>query len=294
MLRIEHLNKSFRDKKVLNDLSFEVNKGSVFGLVGVNGAGKSTLLRLVAGVYKADQGRVTFDDHDTYKDSQIRKEIAFVSDDQYYPIGATIGTAKQLYRSMYDFDDEAFQRYMEIFGLNEKQTILNLSKGMKKRVSLLMALSTHPKLLLLDEAYDGLEPLARLQFKKILTGLIEDEEITVVISSHNLRELEDICDSYGILEDGKMLSYGDLLESKSSIGKYQLVFKDEHLSKQDFKDLDIMYYAQEGRVYKLVIRGEREEVKKKLSAMSPLLMDDLQVSFEELFIYEMESRGEEV
>lgn len=294
MLKIEHLDKAFGDKKVLNDLCFEVRPGSVFGLVGINGAGKSTLLRIIAGVYKADSGIVSFHDLDTYKDHRVRKEIAFVSDEQYYPVGATIGTAKQLYQTMYDFDPAAYTKYLKIFGLDEKQTILNLSKGMKKRVSLLLALSIHPKLLLLDEAYDGLEPLARLQFKKILTGLIEDEEITVIISSHNLRELEDICDSYGILEDGKMLSYGDLLESKNVIGKYQLVFQDECLTKDDFKDLDLMYYEQEGRVYKLVIRGDHDEVKKKLSAMKPLLMDDLQVSFEEMFIYEMESRGEYV
>ncbi len=293
MLKIEHLYKSFGEKEVLKDLNLEVNEGSIFGLVGINGAGKSTLLRLISGVYQSDSGTIRFNDADTYEDEKIRNEISFVSDSQYYPIGCTVESLKLLYESIYDFDEESYQKYLQLFELQPKMSVNNLSKGMKRRVSLLFALSTHPKLLLLDEAYDGLEPLARLRFKKALTEMIEDEQVSVVISSHNLKELEDICDSFGILEDGRIISYGDLLESKELINKYQIAFKEEK-TKEDFKDFDLLHYEQEGRVFKLVIRGKEEEITEKLNAMEPVLIDVLQVNFEELFIYELESRGEKI
>jgi len=293
MLKIEHLYKSFGEKEVLKDLNLEVNEGSIFGLVGINGAGKSTLLRLISGVYQSDSGTIRFNEKDTYEDETIRNEISFVSDSQYYPIGCTVESLKLLYESIYDFDEESYQKYLELFELKPKMSVNNLSKGMKRRVSLLFALSTHPKLILLDEAYDGLEPLARLRFKKALTELIEDEQVSVIISSHNLKELEDICDSFGILEDGRIISYGDLLESKDLINKYQIAFKEEK-TKEDFKDFDLLHYEQEGRVLKLVIRGKQEEITEQLKAMQPVLLDVLQVNFEELFIYELESRGEKI
>ncbi|MCR5449924.1 MAG: ABC transporter ATP-binding protein [Erysipelotrichaceae bacterium] len=291
MLKIEHLNKNFKTKEVLKDLNLEVHDGSIFGLVGINGAGKSTLLRLIAGVYEPEGGTITLNGKDTWKDPEIRSEIAFVSDEQYYPLGCTIQSLKLLYESMYNFDEAAWHKYMEMFDLEPGMSVTNLSKGMKRRVSLLYALSIHPKLILLDEAYDGLEPLARLHFKQALTDLIEDENVSVVISSHNLKELEDICDSFGILEDGHIISYGDLLESRELINKYQVVFRTEH-TKEDFKGFDILHFEQEGRVCKLVIRGNEEEVTAKLDQMDPVLMDVLQTNFEELFIYELESRGE--
>lgn len=290
MLKIEHLKKSFKDKSVLNDLNLEVKDGSIFGLVGINGAGKSTLLRLIAGVYQNDEGIITFNGSSTYDDPLIRKQIAFVSDEQYYPIGSTIKSVKMLYQSMYDFDEGAFQKYLKEFDLDEKGSIVNLSKGMKKRVALLFALSIHPKLILLDEAYDGLEPLARLRLKRALTDLIEDEGVSVIIASHSLKELEDICDAYGILEDGKMMTYGDLLESKDNIHKYQVAFEEER-KRVDFVNFDILHFEEEGRVYQLVIRGEEEEIRSRLLEMNPVILDVLNVNFEELFIYELESRG---
>ncbi len=290
MLKIENLRKSFGDKQVLKDLNLEIEEGSIFGLVGVNGAGKSTLLRLIAGVYKADSGSIKLEGQDTYNNADIKGKIAFVSDEQFYPLGSTVASLKLLYETLYDFDEKAFQKYLRMFELDPGMSISNLSKGMKRRVSLLFALSFHAKLILLDEAYDGLEPLARLRFKHALTDLIEDEKVSVIISSHNLKELEDICDSFGILEDGQIISYGDLLESKEKINKYQIVFMNEP-DKSAFEGMDILHYENEGRVYKLVIRGREEEVISRLNQMSPVLLDVLQVNFEELFIYELESRG---
>lgn len=291
MLKIENVYKNFGTTEVLKGLNLAVQEGSVFGLVGVNGAGKSTLLRLISGVYEADQGTVSFNDHDTFRDPNIRQSISFVSDEPYYPIGATITSMKNFYASLYQFDEASFRKYCEIFGLNPSMRILNLSKGMKRRAALLFALCTHPKLLLLDEAYDGLEPIARLHFKQILADLVEDEKLTVIISSHNLRELEDICDSYGILEDDVMLTYGDLIASRENINKYQAAFAG-NVPADVFKDLDVLHLEIEGRVVKAVIRGSQSEVQKKIEALKPVLIDVLPVSFEELFIYEVEKKGE--
>ncbi|MBQ2689053.1 MAG: ATP-binding cassette domain-containing protein [Solobacterium sp.] len=290
MLKIENLYKSFKDKDVLKGLELQVEDGSIFGLVGVNGAGKSTLLRLIAGVYRADGGRIELDGKDTYLEEEARGRIAFVSDEQYWPIGSTVGSLKLLYETMYGFDEEAYRKYLDVFALKENMVVTNLSKGNKRRLALLFALSVHPKLLLLDEAYDGLEPLARHRFKQILTELIEDEGISVIISSHNLKELEDICDSFGILEDGRIVSYGDLLQSKEHLTQYQVVFKEEP-TENAFDGLEILHKENEGRVYRLVIRGKEEDIVTKLNGLNPVLLDVLQVNFEELFIYELESRG---
>lgn len=291
MLEIKNVHKTLGNKEVLKDLNLTVNDGSIFGLVGVNGAGKSTLLRCIAGVYQPEVGSVTLNGIDTWAYPYIRKDIAFVSDEAYYPISASIDSLKTLYAAMYDFDEIAFAKYLSVFDLDPKGQISNFSKGMKRRVSLLFALSVHPKLLLLDEAYDGLEPLARYHFKRALTDLIEDENVTVVISSHNLKEMEDICDSYGILDQGKIMTYGDLLDSKNIMHKYQVAFEEEK-NREDFRNMEILHYNKEGKVYQLVIRGDEETVTGQLKEMHPLLLDVLPVNFEELFIYEVESRGE--
>lgn len=285
MLEIKGINKSFKDKLVLDSVSLNIDYGSIFGLVGVNGAGKSTLLRCVSGIYKADDGVVLFDDLDTYLDSEIRRKIFFVNDDPYYPYGSSLKTLKDFYKSFYDFDEEIYQKYLGLFNLKEDVNINTFSKGMKRQSLLLMALSCRPKLLLLDEAFDGLDPIVRVHLKDALSDLIEDEKAIVIISSHNLKELEDICDSYGILENGNIETYGDLLESKANINKYQLAFKDD-VSLDIFKDFDILYKNKEGRIISLVIRGNKEEVTSRLYKLNPLILDVLNVNFEEMFIYE--------
>lgn len=285
MLEIKNVSKSFDDKNVLNKVTLNIDYGSIFGLVGVNGAGKSTLLRCVCGVYKVDEGSIYFEDKDTYNDSDIRKDIFFVSDDPYFPSGSTIKNLKEFYKTFYNFDEETYKKYLELFGLDENKNIFTFSKGMKRQSLLLIALSIKPKLLLLDEAFDGLDPVVRVHIKNALSDLIVDNNSLIIISSHNLKELEDICDSYGILEDGHIQTYGDLLEAKTNINKYQLAF-DSDVSLDKFKDFDILYSNKEGRIITLVIKGDKEETMKKLNKFKPLLLDVLNVNFEELFIYE--------
>lgn len=291
MLTIEHLDKAFGQKQVLTDINLKLNDGSVCGLVGINGAGKSTLLRLIAGVYQRDAGTIQFNGKDTWQVPSIRKEIAFVADEPYTPLGMTIHSMKILYESMYDFDAAFFESMRAEFELDEQKPLTQFSKGMKRRTSILFALSTHPKLLLLDEAYDGLEPLARLRFKQILAQRIEEENLSVLIASHNLRELEDICDVYSILKDGTIAQYGDLIEDRNLLKKYQVAF-DHEIGNDLFSTFDLVRYRSEGRVAQLVIRGEEEAVMEELRKLKPVLIDVLPVTFEEMFLYELEGRSE--
>lgn len=285
MLEIKNVTKAFKDKSVLDNVSLNIDHGSIFGLVGVNGAGKSTLLRSIAGIYSLDDGLVLFEGLDTHIDVEIRKRIFLVSDDPYYPYGSSIKSLKMFYKSFYDFDEEIYQKYLNLFKLSETDNISNFSKGMKRQALLLIALACKPDLLLLDEAFDGLDPIVRVHIKNALSDLIEDNNSLIIISSHNLKELEDICDSYGILENGHIETYGDLLESKANINKYQLAFKEE-VDIEMFKGFDVLYKNMEGRIVTLVIKGNREDVSKKLEALNPLILDVLNVNFEELFIYE--------
>ena len=285
MLEIKNVTKAFKDKSVLDNVSLNIDHGSIFGLVGVNGAGKSTLLRSITGIYSLDDGLVLFEGLDTYVDPEIRKRIFLVSDDPYYPYGSSIKSLKMFYKSFYDFDEEVYQKYLNLFKLSETDNISNFSKGMKRQALLLIALACKPELLLLDEAFDGLDPIVRVHIKNALSDLIEDNNSLIIISSHNLKELEDICDLYGILENGHIETYGDLLESKANINKYQLAFKEE-VDIEMFKGFDMLYKNMEGRIVTLVIKGNREDVSKKLEALNPLILDVLNVNFEELFIYE--------
>ena len=287
MLKINGLSKAFTDKEVLKDLDLQIEEGSIFGLVGVNGAGKSTLLRCIAGIYKADKGNVEFGEEDTYLNEKIRKEIFFVNDDPYYPLSSTIKSLKEFYSSFYELDEKAYSDTLKTFRLEENKPLSSFSKGMKRQALLLFALAIKPKLLLLDEAFDGLDPLVRHDLKRSLYDFIQGSGATIIISSHNLKELEDICDSYGILEEGRISTYGDLLESKANINKYQLAFK-EAIGESAFDQFDLMHKTREGSVYTLVIKGDREETTEKLEALHPLILDVLPVNFEELFIYEHE------
>ena len=290
MLHVDNVSKSFEDRSVLNNLNLDVEQGTIFALVGVNGAGKTTLLRTVAGIYKPDSGLVTFDDMNVYYDEMARRDIFLVSDDPYYPFAENMNSLKHFYKAFYNFDESLYNEYLVTFGLNEKQPISSFSKGMKRQAMLVFALAIKPKLLLLDEAFDGLDPIVRYELKKVLSDFILDNNSTIIISSHNLKELEDICDEYGILSGGKITTYGDLIEKKSSINKYQVGFKQE-VDHSVFDRFNVLHMNKEGSVYTLVIKGERDEIESELNKLNPVIMDVLNVNFEELFIYEHEEEN---
>lgn len=291
MLEIRDVVKRLGNKEVLKDCTLTIEDGKVFGLVGVNGAGKSTLLRCIAGVYRVDGGSIEIDCEPVYENERLKKQILFISDDPYYPLNATVKTIKEFYGTFYDLDEERFEKYRKVFGLDLDQPISSFSKGMKRQVFVLVSLAIMPKYLILDETFDGLDPLMRLVFKRALMDMIEEKGTTIIISSHGLRELEDICECFGILQEGSIHTSGDLFASKQQIHKIQLAFNEE-VSEDLFQDLDLLQLKKVSRVITLVVRGDIEEIEQYCRLLNPVIMETLNISFEELFIYEMMQKGE--
>ncbi len=290
MIKIENLTKNLGENKVLDGLDLIINDGDIFGLVGINGAGKSTLLRTISGVYEAESGSITYDGKNVFENPEVKKDIFFLSDNPYYPNNSSINNIIDFYKSFYDIDVERFNKIINKFKLDTKKTINNFSKGMKRQLFIALAIAIGPKYLFLDEAFDGLDPLARLIFKRELSELIEEKKITVIISSHSLRELEDICDKYGLLDKGKIESTGNIIDSKEKYHKYQLAFS-EDIDEEAFKDFNVVSFNKVGRIVRIVLEGDVEEIEAKLNSLNPILIDKIDIDFEELFLIEVEGKG---
>ena len=291
MLKVEAVSKKLGNKTVLENCSLTVQNGSVLGLIGPNGAGKSTLLRCICDVYQCDEGSIILDGETIHENEYLKQNILYLSDDPYYMYNATIKDMKEFYQIFYpQFDEQLYQKYLKIFKLDENKVMNNFSKGMKRQAFILMALAISPKLLLLDESFDGLDPMMRLLFKRAISECIEKKDISIIISSHNLRELEDICDAFAILEDAHIETSGMIDDTKEAIHKIQIAFREEK-NREDFESLDIMHYAKTGRIITLVVKGNLEEIKHQIQSLDPLMMDILPVNLEEIFIYEMERKG---
>ena len=286
MITIKGLRKSYGTKEVLSGVSLTVPDASVFGLVGINGAGKTTLLRMMADVLRPDEGTVEYDGENIAGNAKKRKELFFLPDEPYYTAGTTVEKLVALYKSYYAFDDELFARYETLFSLERRTPIRNFSKGMKRQAFAALALACRPKYLLLDEAFDGLDPLARLELKR---GIISLEGTTAVISSHSLRELEDICSGFALLDGGAVADAGDLSETLAQVHKFQAAFE-EPVPRERFP-FECLSFESEGRVVRFVVRGEREEIVSALKALSPIFVEEIKVDFEELFLCEVKSRG---
>lgn len=291
MLMIEHISKKLGAKQVLQDCTLSIEEGTILGLIGVNGAGKSTLLRCISDVYACDSGRITFQDEIIHGNEKIKSEILYLSDDPYYFRNATLKSMKEFYQMFYEsFDEATYEKYLNIFKLKENENMNNFSKGMKRQAFIILALAIQPKLLLLDEAFDGLDPLMRLLFKRAINEMISEKKMTIIISSHNLRELEDICDSFAILENHNITTSGDIDQTKEKMHKVQLAFNTP-MTKEDLSQFNIIHYHQNGSVIVMVVEGDFEQIESQLHAMNPVLLDILPVSLEEIFIYEMEKKG---
>ena len=289
MIKISNLSKSFTDKIVLKNLNLEIKDGEVFGLVGINGAGKSTLLRLMSGIYKADEGSIIIDGEEVYENEKIKNKIFFLPDEPYYASNTTPLSLIGLYETFYDFDKEVYLKYLKKFALPLKKSMHNFSKGMKRQVFISLAIAIKPKYLFLDEAFDGLDPLARLEFKRALIELVSENNMTVIISSHSLRELEDICDSYGLIDNMEISSSGNINDELEKVHKYQVAF--EHIVDKDDFDIDFISYQQDKRIIRVVVNEDIDEFTKKIEKYKPLIIDEIQIVFEELFIIQVESRG---
>ncbi|MHC1734947.1 MAG: ABC transporter ATP-binding protein [Erysipelotrichaceae bacterium] len=291
MIQLSHVSKSFDTKKVLDDVNWEVPQGSIFGLVGPNGAGKSTILRLISGVLLPDQGEITIAGQNVYNNPSVKKKILFVPDDPYFLPQTTLAEMKKFYEIFYpSFKESMYRKLLNNFPINEHAKINTFSKGMKRQANVILALSILPEVLLLDEAFDGLDPVMRLTLKRILTDQLLERKFTVVISSHNLRELEDICDRIALISDGKVGLNDEIENIRALYHKFQVGYSrlPEH---SVFESFNPMHLEVRGNVAVLVIKGDAELLKQQLSETQPVLLDEIPITMEEVFVYEMEGKG---
>ena len=292
MIEIKGVSHSLGDKRILNDINLTLKEGSVMGLVGINGAGKTTLLRLISGVYRADEGEIMIDGESVLGES-ARGKLFFLPDDPYFTSHTTGKALFDMYKVFYpDMDRKIFLRYMDGFKLDEKKPIRNFSKGMRRQLFIALALAVKPKYLLLDEAFDGLDPLARLSFKKAINEAVEEFGTSVIISSHSLRELEDFCDCYALIDKTTVSSSGDIAERVNSFCKFQLAFLEEFDEKL-FDSLPVVALEKSGRFVRIVLKGDAEKMQSALEALNPVIVEQMNMDFEEMFIREVEERGRE-
>ena len=292
MIEVKKLTKTFDGFKALDELDITVPKGAVYGLVGPNGAGKSTVIRHLAGIYRQDSGEVLIDGQPVYENPEIKGRIAYIPDDIFYYTQASIGDMMKFYRSVYPrFDMGRYNKLAEVFGLDPRRPMRRLSKGMQKQASFWLALSQCPEVIILDEPVDGLDPVMRRQVWSILLADVAENGTTVLVSSHNLRELEDVCDHVGIMNQGRMLVERGLSELQENIIKIQLAFADGGKLPEG---LEILHSSSTGRLQQLILRGSVEELTAKLSASSPLFMDVVPLNLEEIFIYKLGGADHEV
>ena len=288
MIQVNNVVKTFDGSRALDGLTMRVERGSIYGLVGPNGSGKSTILRHITGVYRPDSGSVLVDGKPVYEDPEVKARIAVIPDELYYFNSASTRDMMRFYRGIYPkFDPERYETLRRAFPeVDEKAPIRRLSKGMQKQSAFWLALCCDPEILVLDEPVDGLDPVMRRQVWSLLMGDVAQRGTTVLVSSHNLRELEDVCDHVGILSHGKVLLERSLTDLQDNVVKLQVAFNEPELPQLP-KDMNILHIGQLGRVYTLIVRGDPSEIKTRMAAYSPILLEALPLSLEEIFIYEL-------
>lgn len=292
MIEIKNLEKAIDGTKILDGIDLEIKKGSVFGLLGSNGAGKSTLLRHLCGVYKQDSGSVLIDGAEVYDNADAKRKIFFVNDETVQFMSFTLSELKEYYKVYYpEFSEELFEKLRKSVNLPLKKKLSTFSKGMKRQAIVIVGLSCQTEYLLLDEAFDGLDPAMRMIVKNMLFDSILDRQLTVIISSHNLREISEICDTAGMMHDGKIVFCREI-DGVDNVHKLQVAFKEEY-TKDDFVNagLDVLSFKKNKSVYEIIIDGEINEITKKINTFSPIVFDSISLTLEEIFLYEMESKG---
>lgn len=281
MLEIKNVVKTFGHVTALDNLSLTVPKGAVYGLVGPNGAGKSTAIRHLTGIYRPDKGEVTLEGMPVFENPAAKGRIGYIPDDVFYYPGATLEEMRKFYKGIYPkFDDDLFARLHEIFQLPSNTPIRRYSKGMQKQAAFHLTMSIHPEVLILDEPVDGLDPVMRRQVMSVILADVAEHGTTVLISSHNLRELEDVCDHVGIMDKGRMLLERSLADMQGNTHKLQIVGDTP-------EGLEILHESASGRLKTLIVRGQAWEISTKAAAAKPAYYDLLPLSLEEIFIYEL-------
>lgn len=291
MIVAKNISKSFQKFKALDDISLNIPKGSIFGLVGANGAGKSTMFRILTGVYKPDKGEVSIGDATVYDQISIKEKIHFVPDELYFLPGASVKQMAKFYEGMYpSFNRGRYETLVKMFGLDSRKSIHSFSKGMKRQAAILLALACSPKYLFLDETFDGLDPVVRNMVKSAICQYVEEDEMTVILSSHSLRELEGLCDKLALLYQGKIAFVSDVEDIQSSFFKVQVAYSKEY-DESEFNGIDVLKYSRQGIVSNLIVKGDRDETLKYLKEREPVVLEMIPMSLEEVFTYELGAKG---
>lgn len=294
MIKADNLTKRFQGVTAVDHIHAEIQDGTVFGLIGTNGAGKSTFLRMAAGILKPDEGAITLDGEAVFEDIRVKARCFYIPDEPYFLGNGTADDMKTFYQGIYpNFDTDRFGKLLKSFELDGRRKIQTFSKGMKKQLAVLLGICAGTDYLFCDETFDGLDPVMRQTVKSLFANDIEERNLTPVIASHNLRELEDICDHVGLLHRGGMLLSKDLDDMKMNIHKIQCVLP-AGLDRTNLQDLDIMTVEQRGSLLTLTVRGQKEEIQTRMQSYHPVFFEMIPLSLEEIFISETEVAGYDI
>lgn len=293
MIEVKNVTKVFEDTKALNELTLHVKPGTVYGLIGPNGAGKTTIIKHLTGLYRQDEGEILIDGKPVFENMELKNKTVCIADDLYFFPTYTINDMAKFYKNLYtNWDQNRFQTLKEVFKIDVRRRVRKLSKGMQKQVAFWLGICTKPDIMILDEPIDGLDPVMRRNVWKLMLQDVADRNMTVLVSSHNLRELEDVCDHVGIMSEGKIVLEKSLDDAKGNIHKVQTAFTG-FLPENLESELNILHKEQFGSVYSLIIKGNCQDIKEKIEKYSPLLCDILPLTLEEVFIYELGGIGYE-
>ncbi len=294
MIKICNLTKNFDNFTALDGLNMHVKKGCVYGLVGPNGAGKTTAIKHIAGVMMQNSGDVLITDSNVFENVAVKQKIIYIPDDVFFFPSYTIKDMKKFYKSVYpSWNEERFERLSEVFNIDINRRVQRLSKGMQKQVAFWLGICTMPDVMILDEPVDGLDPVMRRKVWSLILQDVVERETTVLISSHNLRELEDVCDHVGIMHNGRVILEKQLDDIKSDVHKLQLAFK-EKINPELIDQLSPMHISEYGSVTLMIVRGQREQILECVNKYSPIVCDILPLTLEEIFIYELGGLGYEI
>lgn len=295
MINIRNVSKSFTSHDAVHSIDIAVKKGSIYGLLGSNGAGKTTLLKMIAGIYKPDSGSIQIQDENVYENMDIKQKVVFIPDALYFFPQATVKGLADFYRHFYTaWNEERFLKLAQMFDIKPSQKVHRMSKGMQRQVAFWLALSCMPEYLILDEPLDGLDPVMRQKIKNLLFQDVADRELTIIISSHNLREIEDICDHVGIMHKGKLIVEKDLDDLKADTHKVQIAFHQNSDAEVFTQNQKVLFSEIRGSVHLYILKGNEEEIQRRVRQVKPLVFDLLPLTLEEIFVYEMGGVGYEI
>ena len=291
VIKVEKLSKSFGDLKVLDEITEEIHQGEVVSIIGPSGSGKSTLLRTLSGVYEPNQGQVIIDGQNAFDNHVIKERCAYIADYPYFFNDSTVDKMADLYRKMYsNWSEERYLKLCSMFPIATNKKIVNMSKGMQRQASVILAFATNPKYLFLDEIFDGLDPVIRNTLKTLIIEDVTDREMTCIIASHNLREIDDICDKIVLLHKGTLVTNEETDELKSQMHKIQLAFN-KSIDRKVFRQIGADIMRQVGNYYVLMVKGDIEEIMKELNELEPAFIEVMPSTLEEVFISKMEGVG---